>query len=85
VAPRPRELRPTPANLNLPAGVGLDDPSVKALIHDHLRVIMLIRAFRVRGHLIAKLDPLGLTGSDHHPELDYQAYGFTDADLDRSF
>jgi 2-oxoglutarate dehydrogenase E1 component len=85
VAPRPRELRPAPANLNLPAGVGLDDPSVKALIHDHLRVIMLIRAFRVRGHLIAKLDPLGLTGSDHHPELDYQAYGFTDADLDRSF
>ncbi len=85
LTPRPRDLRPAPANLNLPAGVGLDDPAVKALIHDHLRVIMLIRAFRVRGHLIARLDPLGLTGSQHHPELDYRTYGFTEADLDRPF
>ncbi len=85
LTPRPRDLRPAPANLNLPVGLGLDDPSIKSLIHDHLRVIMLIRAFRVRGHLIAKLDPLGLTGSSHHPELDYHTYGFTDADLDRPF
>ncbi len=85
-------LEPRPAHLRLvqgdaaPAGEhSIDDPSVKALIHDHLRVIMLIRAYRVRGHLIAKLDPLGLTHNDRHPELDYHTYGFTDADLDRAF
>jgi 2-oxoglutarate dehydrogenase E1 component len=83
--PRPRDLEFAPANLNrLPAG-SLDDPAIKALIRDHLRVIMLIRAYRVRGHLIAKLDPLGLAGSDQHPELDYRTYGFTEADLDREF
>ena len=46
---------------------------------------MLIRAYRVRGHLLADLDPLGLAGDKHHPELDPKAYGFTDADLDREF
>ena len=72
------------ANRNLPA-TGLDDGAVKALIREHLRVIMLIRAYRVRGHLIAKLDPLGITGKEYHPELDYKTYGFTEADLDREF
>ncbi len=72
------------ANRNLPAG-GLDDSATKALIREHLRVIMLIRAYRVRGHLIAKLDPLGITGNEYHPELDYKTYGFTEADLDREF
>jgi len=50
---------------------------------DALRAIMLIRAYRVRGHLIAKLDPLGLEKREYHPELDYKSYGFTDDDLDR--
>ena len=61
-------LKPQPARLRLvqpaaaPAAAGdLDENATKALIRDHLRVIMLIRAYRVRGHLIAKLDPLGLT------------------------
>ncbi|MFM2045344.1 MAG: 2-oxoglutarate dehydrogenase, component, partial [Pseudomonadota bacterium] len=44
---------------------------------------MLIRAYRVRGHLEAKLDPLGLEAREEHPELDYRTYGFTAADLDR--
>ena len=46
---------------------------------------MLIRAYRVRGHLLANLDPLGLAGSDQHPELDPRSYGFSEADLDREF
>ncbi len=75
-----------PANLNVPRASGqLDDDATKTLIRDHLRIIMMIRAYRVRGHLIAKLDPLELSDKAHHPELDYRTYGFTDADLDREF
>ncbi len=48
-----------------------------------LRALMLIRSYRVRGHLEARLDPLGLQIPAPHAELDYRSYGFTDADLDR--
>lgn len=49
-----------------------------------IRALMLIRAYRVRGHLMACFDPLGLEGRDPHPELEYQNYGFSEADLDKS-
>jgi 2-oxoglutarate dehydrogenase E1 component len=44
---------------------------------------LLIRAYRTRGHLIAKLDPLELTKRLEHPELKPKTYGFTKADYDR--
>ena len=44
---------------------------------------MLIRAYRVRGHLEASLDPLELKPRERHPELDPKTYGFTDADMER--
>ena len=44
---------------------------------------MLIRAFRMRGHLIADLDPLELDVLEPHPELEPATYGFTEADMDR--
>ena len=44
---------------------------------------MLIRAYRVRGHLEANLDPLGLKPKEPHAELDPRSYGFTEADMDR--
>jgi 2-oxoglutarate dehydrogenase E1 component len=47
-----------------------------------LRALMLIRSYRVRGHLEARLDPLGLQIPAPHPELDPKTYSFTDADLD---
>ena len=59
------------------------DPTMVA--RDSIRVLMLIRAYRVRGHLLANLDPLQLDGEKHHPELDPATYGFTDADYDREF
>src|SRR5271166_520782 len=48
-----------------------------------IRALQLIRSYRVRGHLEADLDPLGLDKRGHHPELDYHSYGFAEADLDR--
>ena len=50
---------------------------------DSVRAIMMIRAFRMRGHLHAKLDPLNLAPEKDHEELHPSSYGFTDADLDR--
>jgi 2-oxoglutarate dehydrogenase E1 component len=50
---------------------------------DAIRALNLIRAYRVRGHLLADLDPLGLAAPARHPELDYRSWGFTEADLDR--
>jgi 2-oxoglutarate dehydrogenase E1 component len=44
---------------------------------------MMIRAYRIRGHLQADLDPLGLAPPRDHEELDPATYGFTEADYDR--
>jgi len=56
---------------------------VRSATVDSIRALMLIRAYRVRGHLEAQLDPLGLVAVDPHPELDPATYGFTEADMDR--
>ncbi|MDE2005215.1 MAG: 2-oxoglutarate dehydrogenase E1 component [Rhodospirillales bacterium] len=58
-------------------------PAGHAAIIPSLRALMLIRSYRVRGHLEAQLDPLGLAVPKPHPELDPASYGFTAADLDR--
>ena len=50
---------------------------------DSLRAIMLVRAYRIRGHLLAQLDPLDLQEKEIHPELDPASYGFTEEDYDR--
>lgn len=50
---------------------------------DTLGARMLIRAYRTRGHLIAKLDPLRLIERGAHPELNPETYGFTPADYSR--
>jgi multifunctional 2-oxoglutarate metabolism enzyme len=49
------------------------------------RVIELINAYRVRGHLIADTDPLHALPILYHPELDIENYGLTIWDLDRTF
>ena len=59
------------------------DEKVRAATTDSIRALMMIRAYRVRGHLEADLDPLGIAERQPHPELDYRTYGFSDADLDR--
>ncbi len=50
---------------------------------DSVRAIMLIRAFRIRGHLISSLDPLSLLKKEEHPELRPETYGFTKKDYNR--
>ena len=56
---------------------------VRSATLDSLRAIMLIRAYRIRGHLLAHLDPLKLQEKEVHPELDPASYGFTEHDMDR--
>jgi 2-oxoglutarate dehydrogenase E1 component len=56
---------------------------VRAATVASLRALMLIRSYRVRGHLEARLDPLGLQIPRSHAELDPHSYGFTDNDLDK--
>ena len=63
---------------------GATPEQVRAAATDSLRALMLIRAYRVRGHLEAKLDPLGLQTPNSHPELDPATYGFGPGDRDRS-
>ena len=54
-----------------------------AAARDTLGARMLIRNYRTRGHLIAKLDPLELVTRREHPELKPKTYGFTKSDYDR--
>jgi 2-oxoglutarate dehydrogenase E1 component len=62
---------------------GASAEEVRRAALDSIRALMLIRSYRVRGHLQANLDPLGMQPPTSHPELDYRSYGFTEADLDR--
>jgi len=62
---------------------GLAPDQVRAATIASLRALMLIRSYRVRGHLQAQLDPLGLQRPAHHAELDPATYGFTEADWDK--
>jgi 2-oxoglutarate dehydrogenase E1 component len=64
-------------------GVELSAAGVERATRDSVRALMLIRAYRARGHFHAKLDPLGLEPPKNESELDPRSYGFTEADLDR--
>lgn len=65
------------------AGQELSPAASFRAIQDSLRALMLIRAYRVMGHLAADLDPLGIADRKVHKELKPETYGFTEADLDR--
>ncbi len=64
------------------SGDGSAAPNPQAIM-DAIRAMMLIRVFRVRGHLNAKLDPLGLDHRGPHTELDPAHHGFSPEDMDR--
>lgn len=64
-------------------GVSLTDAQLQRAVLDSVRALMLIRAYRIRGHLIADVDPLQMRDQTVHPELDPRSYGFSEADMDR--
>ena len=61
----------------------INSEEAKQATKDSVRAIMLIRAYRIRGHLIASLDPLALLEKKEHPELRPETYGFTKKDYSR--
>jgi 2-oxoglutarate dehydrogenase E1 component len=71
------------ARLNGAAASAASLDQVRTAVRDSIRALMLIRAYRVRGHLLATLDPLGLERPRFNPELEPATYGFSDADWDR--
>ena len=64
-------------------GVDLSSPEVERATRNSIRALMLIRAYRARGHFYAKLDPLALEPPKSEEELEPRSYGFGEADLDR--
>jgi 2-oxoglutarate dehydrogenase E1 component len=65
------------------ADTQLSVDEVRKATMDSVRALMMIRAFRMRGHLAADLDPLRLAERPAQPELEPATYGFSEADLDR--
>lgn len=82
-APKPDPKKPGAAPAAAAPAAGLSTDDVRAAAHDSIRALMLIRSYRVRGHLQATLDPLGIEQPVHNPELTPEFYGFTAADMDR--
>jgi len=74
---------PTGAKAPAAAPAAVTAEEVRAAAHDSIRALMLIRAYRVRGHLQATLDPLGIEQAIENPELTPEFYGFSAADLGR--
>ena len=64
-------------------GVELSAAHVQQATRDSIHALMLIRAYRARGHFHANLDPLGLEPPKDEEDLDPRSYGFGEADMDR--
>ncbi|KAH0586487.1 hypothetical protein H2248_007719 [Termitomyces sp. 'cryptogamus'] len=81
-SPPPRSFLPHPTDgapaLHANGGAELDV---------HLKTQLLVRAYQVRGHHVADLDPLSIMDPDlddiRPPELEVSHFGFTERDLDK--
>ncbi len=80
-APKPQKGgKPAPA---APAPAAVSKADIAKAAGDAIRAQLLIRTYRVRGHLAANLDPLGLSKREMPEDLRTEYHGFTDADIDR--
>jgi len=61
----------------------LDDAALEQAAADSIRAMLLIRTYRVRGHLTADLDPLGLARQNLPADLSPEYHGIVGAALDR--
>jgi 2-oxoglutarate dehydrogenase E1 component len=82
-ATAPKGAKPAPVMATTTAAPAVNADEIKKATLDSVRALMMIRAYRMRGHLAADLDPLKLKEPVQHPELDPATYGFSPADLDR--
>src|SRR5690606_20352692 len=79
-----KKLRDKAAKGAAANGAAISEADVHQQTRDSVRAIMMIRAYRMRGHLHANLDPLGIaTPPEDYNELSPESYGFTEADYDR--
>lgn len=65
------------------ATAGATPEDIARAARDAVNALMLIRTYRVRGHLAANLDPLGLTKRELPADLTPEYHGFAETDLDR--
>ena len=65
------------------AGKAMDEGAVEQAASDSIRAMMMIRIYRVRGHLAADLDPLGLRERESRQELTPEWHGFGGEAMDR--
>ncbi|MAP95859.1 MAG: 2-oxoglutarate dehydrogenase E1 component [Ponticaulis sp.] len=65
------------------AGPAASQEDISRAVQESIRAIMMIRAYRMRGHLAAELDPLRLNDRGEQPELDPETYGFSPDMWDR--
>ena len=68
---------------NNTSSVHLDSITLNKSAQDSIRANTLMRAYRIRGHLLANLDPLRLQEREEHPELKPETYGFKKEDESR--
>jgi len=77
------DLKPKIEKRSESAAGGRTEDELRAATIDSIRAIMMIRAYRMRGHLDADLDPLKLDDKGPSPELKPEAFGFAEGDMDR--
>ena len=79
----PDEVRSFENELKFSNAINIHEGTSKNATLDSIRAIMMIRAYRIRGHLKANLDPLGLIEKIEHAELQPETYGFKTEDMER--
>ncbi|HWV02508.1 MAG TPA: 2-oxoglutarate dehydrogenase E1 component, partial [Devosia sp.] len=83
--PTQMEPAPKPAKGGKPAAAAapVSEDAIREACDASIRAMMLIRTYRVRGHLAANLDPLGLSRHEMPADLTTEYHGFSDAELDK--